>query len=148
MAFSAAGPPSYAGMGGHTRVSYKRAPNFLERVGGSLCGSVIGLFLIAGACILLFLNEVGARALSLHERPSTSVGVQGRSVHTYNMLVETRNLCKPIKSPDSVFSALDHKLVYLSGKLATSGPVSDNDFGVSGEQVQPLLLHAFFTPFG
>ena len=63
MAFSPAGPPGYAaGMGGpspgHTRVSYRRAPNFLERVGGSLCGSIVGVFLIAGACILLFLNEV------------------------------------------------------------------------------------------
>jgi hypothetical protein len=116
MAFSS-GAAGYSAMGGpspgHTRVSYRRAPNFLERLGGSMCGSVVGLGLIAAACILLFLNE-------------------GRSVHTYNMLVETRQNCNPVKSPDSVYAELDNRLVYLSGKLATSGPVSDPDFGVSG----------------
>ena len=58
MAFSS--PPGYA-MGpssGHVRVSHKRAPNYLERVGGSACGSLVGLGLIAVACFLLFLNEV------------------------------------------------------------------------------------------
>ena len=58
MAFSS--PPGYA-MGpssGHVRVSHKRAPNYLERVGGSACGSLVGLGLIAVACLLLFLNEV------------------------------------------------------------------------------------------
>lgn len=66
MAFSAAGPSGYMGMGGpssgHTRVSYRRAPNFFERLGGSVCGSIVGLFLIAAACILLFLNEVSLAA--------------------------------------------------------------------------------------
>lgn len=60
MAYSHAAPPGYA-MGpssGHVRVNYKRAPNFLERVGGSVCGSCIGLGLIVVSCVLLFLNEV------------------------------------------------------------------------------------------
>lgn len=43
---------------GHTRVSYRREPNFLQRVGNSLVGSVIGVVLVAGACIMLFWNEV------------------------------------------------------------------------------------------
>jgi len=47
-------PPSH----GHTRVSYRREPNFLQRVGNSLVGSVIGVVLVAGACIMLFWNEV------------------------------------------------------------------------------------------
>lgn len=59
--------------------------------------------------------------------------VQGRSVHTYNMLVETRYLCNPVKSADNVYSALDNKLIYLSGTLSTSGPVTDSQYGVSGE---------------
>ena len=63
--FSAAGPPGYAMGGSHTRVSYRRAPNFLERVGSSLCGSVVGIFLIFGACILLFFNEVATLTHSL-----------------------------------------------------------------------------------
>ena len=70
--------------------------------------------------------------------------MQGRSVHTYNMLVETHDICKPIKSAESVYTALDNQLIYLSGKLATSGPVSDNDFGVSGKEIEiQSLTHAF-----
>ena len=153
MAFSAAGPPAgYAGMmggpsSGHTRVSYKRAPNFLERLGGSMCGSIVGLFLIAGACALLFLNEVCTISLSppfslfareVFER-CMSFSLQGRSVHMYNMLVGTSHICKPVKSPDSVYSVLDNQLIYLSGKLSTSGPVSDVEFGVSGKESEPTL---------
>jgi hypothetical protein len=52
------------------------------------------------------------------------------------MLVETHHICKPVKSPDSVYSVLDNQLIYLSGKLSTSGPVSDVDFGVSGHYVR------------
>ena len=64
MAFSASrvAPQGY-GMGpssGHVRVSYSREPNFLQRVGGSMCGSVIGLGLIAVSCLILFTNEVSA----------------------------------------------------------------------------------------
>ena len=52
--------PSYPSspLHGHTRVSYRREPNFLQRVGNSLVGSVIGVMLVAGACIMLFWNEV------------------------------------------------------------------------------------------
>ena len=58
---------------------------------------------------------------------------QGRSVHTYNMLVETRDICNPVKSADNVYSELDNKLIYVSGKLATNGIVVDSHYGVSGE---------------
>lgn len=64
--------------------------------------------------------------------------LQGRSVHTYNMLVETRYLCNPVKSADSVFTALDNKLIYLSGKLSTSGPVTDGLYGVTGTLISPF----------
>ena len=63
------------------------------------------------------------------------VCVKGRSVHTYNMLVETRYLCNPVKSSDNVYGALDNKLIYLSGKLATDGPVTDNQYGVTGKSL-------------
>ena len=46
--------------------------------------------------------------------------VQGRSVHTYEMLLEARDLCNPLRSPNNVYDNLNNKLVYLSGKLATS----------------------------
>ena len=64
--------------------------------------------------------------------PTMHLVAQGRSVHTYNMLVETRHVCNPVKSSNSVYSDLDNKLIYLSGKLATSAPVADNQYGVSG----------------
>ena len=60
------------------------------------------------------------------------VSVQGRSVNTYNMLVETRGHCNPVKSADSVYSSLDNKLIYVSGKLSSNAPVEDQQFGISG----------------
>ena len=125
----AASSPSF----GHTRVSYRRAPNFLERVGGSFCGSLVGLGLIAAACILLFLNEV-ALGLPYSPSPLTCFSLaQGRSVHRYDMLVETRQLCNSVENPESVYGELDGKLVHVSGKLATSSALSDGYFGVTGD---------------
>ena len=43
---------------GHVKVQYRRQPNFLERLGSSMVGSVLGLLLVVGACVLLFWNEV------------------------------------------------------------------------------------------
>lgn len=58
------------------------------------------------------------------------------------MLVETRYLCNPVKSPDSVFSALDNKLIHLSGKLSTSGPVTDSLYGVTGAHTHPVMHYS------
>ena len=44
---------------------------------------------------------------------------QGRSVHTYNMLVEARGMCNPLRSSEHVYDTLTNKLVYVSGKLST-----------------------------
>ena len=49
------------------------------------------------------------------------------------MLVETRGHCNPVKSADNVYSELDNKLIYVSGKLATNGLVVDSHYGISGE---------------
>ena len=68
-------------------------------------------------------------------------------MHTYNMLVETHHICKPVKSPDSVYSVLDNQLIYLSGKLSTSGPVSDVDFGVSGKKANQHSKTCIFAPY-
>lgn len=102
---------------GHVRVSHRRAPNFLERVGNSMVGSVVGVFVVLGACCLLFWNE-------------------GRSVRTYEMLVEAGDLCNPLRSPDNVYDNLNNKLVYLSGKLATAEPLEDRLFGVPQSAVR------------
>ena len=58
---------------------------------------------------------------------------QGRSVHTYNMLVETRGICNPVKSADNVYNELDDKLIHVSGKLATDKMVVDSHYDVSGK---------------
>ena len=107
-------------------------------------GSLIGGLLIVGACFLLFLNEVrAAKRVGRREGGGTCENVlnlslppQGRSVHTYNMLVETRDLCNPLKSPENVYSSLDNKLIYLSGRLSTDAPVEDDLYGVSGRYVR------------
>lgn len=44
--------------GGRTRVTYQRNPNFLERVGGSLVGILVGIVLLVVGSGLLFWNEV------------------------------------------------------------------------------------------
>ena len=45
---------------------------------------------------------------------------QGRSIHTYDMLVEAKEICNPLQNPDHVYNTLDNKLVYVSGRLATT----------------------------
>ena len=42
----------------HTRVSYHRKSGYLERVGGSFCGSLFGIGVVFAAVMLLFYNEV------------------------------------------------------------------------------------------
>lgn len=44
----------------HTRVSYRRNPNFFERIGNSLVGILVGIALLVVASGLLFWNEVCA----------------------------------------------------------------------------------------
>ena len=61
------------------------------------------------------------------------VPYQGRSVHTYNMLVETEYMCNPLKSADKVYPSLDNKLIFLSGKLSSDTPLEDGVYGVSGK---------------
>ena len=41
-----------------THVSYHRRPGFFEQAGNSVCGAVVGVFLIIACCPLLFMNEV------------------------------------------------------------------------------------------
>lgn len=45
-------------MESHTRVTYRRNPGFLERIGQSLIGILVGIVLLIVASCLLFWNEV------------------------------------------------------------------------------------------
>ena len=58
---------------GHVKVQYRRQPNFLERLGSSLVGSVLGFLLVVGACVLLFWNEVGSVCVFTAKHLSSSV---------------------------------------------------------------------------
>ena len=48
--------------GSSTRVTYRKNPNFIERIGNSLAGIVIGIGLLGVSCYLIFWNEVRSNA--------------------------------------------------------------------------------------
>ena len=54
--------------GSSTRVTYRKNPNFIERIGNSLAGIVIGIGLISVSCYLIFWNEVklNSKEVGLH----------------------------------------------------------------------------------
>ncbi|KAL5518301.1 hypothetical protein EMCRGX_G004008 [Ephydatia muelleri] len=94
------------------RVTYESPPNFLARLGNSCVGILVGLVVVIGGCTLLFWNE-------------------GRAVHTYQLLVETRSICHELDDIDHVVESLNGKLVSVSGPLTVPEPVIDPQFGVS-----------------
>ncbi len=76
----------------------------------SIGGAFFGVILVAVGVILLFWNE-------------------GRSVKRYQDLKEGAGAVVSLPSP-TVDSAMEGKLVHLSGETETSAPVSDPDFGM------------------
>jgi len=52
------GMHNMADAGSSTRVTYRKNPNFIERIGSSLAGIVVGIALIGVSCYLTFWNEV------------------------------------------------------------------------------------------
>lgn len=44
--------------GSSTRVTYRKNPNFLERIGSSLAGILVGIALLGVSSYLIFWNEV------------------------------------------------------------------------------------------
>ena len=45
---------------------------------------------------------------------------QGRSVYTYDVLVESKSRCNPLQSSTHLYQSLDNKLVYLTGVVETA----------------------------
>ncbi|XP_034308124.2 transmembrane protein 43 isoform X2 [Magallana gigas] len=87
-------------MDSHTRVTYRRNAGFLERIGQSLIGILVGIGLLIGASVLLFWNE-------------------GRAVKTAKSLDE--GLSKVLVM-DNIFGIDTNNvgsLVYLTGELST-----------------------------
>ncbi|CAH1784094.1 unnamed protein product, partial [Owenia fusiformis] len=101
----------------YTRVSYRRNPNFFERVGNSCVGIVVGFLLITGAVFLLFWNE-------------------GRAVQTSKSLDEGLDNVVQLKTVDVAFEHNNGKLVYLSGSLKTSEILRDDTYGVAVHAVK------------
>ncbi|KAK3101722.1 hypothetical protein FSP39_005826 [Pinctada imbricata] len=96
----------------HTRVTYRRNPGFLERVGNSLVGILVGIVLLIGSSALLFWNE-------------------GRAVRTAKSLDEGLSLVLPIQSAFSINNENNQKLVHVIGDLQTDKALRDDIYGVS-----------------
>ncbi|XP_078309391.1 transmembrane protein 43-like isoform X1 [Crassostrea virginica] len=87
-------------MESHTRVSYRRNPGFLERIGQSLVGVLVGIALLIGASCLLFWNE-------------------GRAVKTAKSLDEGLSRVLVVENVFGMDTNNNGALVYFSGELST-----------------------------
>ncbi|KAJ8301280.1 hypothetical protein KUTeg_020267 [Tegillarca granosa] len=96
----------------HTRVTYRRNPNFLERVGNSLVGVLVGLAMLLAASALLFWNE-------------------GRAVQTAQSLDEGLAMAVSLDDIYQPYDENNGKLVHISGALKTEQAVEDPTFKVS-----------------
>lgn len=101
----------------HTQVRYERNPGFLERVGSSLVGILVGLVLIVAGCVLIFWNE-------------------GRAVQTAKSLDEGLRLAVNVPNPDVISMENNGKLVHIVGLLATEKALSDSDYSVAVHAVK------------
>ena len=84
--------------------------SWLERIGQSFVGVIIGFVLIVASCVLIFVNE-------------------GHAVKVARSLSEGAGLVRTVPA-DKVDPANDGKLIHLIGMLSASGPVTDADFGM------------------
>ncbi|XP_062577623.1 transmembrane protein 43-like [Saccostrea cucullata] len=92
--------PGHHNMDSHTRVSYRRNPGFLERIGQSLIGVLVGIALLIGASVLLFWNE-------------------GRAVKTAKSLDEGLSKVKVQENIFGINTNNDGALIYITGELST-----------------------------
>lgn len=106
-----------ADAGSSTRVTYRKNPNFLERIGSSLAGILVGIALIGVSCYLIFWNE-------------------GRAVQTAKSLEEGLNSVVPLGSADVVFDKNNGKLVHLTGPLQTDKFLFDDTYNVAVHAVK------------
>jgi hypothetical protein len=90
--------------------------SWLQRIGQSVAGILIGIVLIVASCVVLFWNE-------------------GRAVKTARSLSEGAGVVKSVAA-DSVDPANDGKLIHVMGVLSTGGPATDEEFGVKSAGVR------------
>lgn len=90
--------------------------SWLQRIGESFAGVIIGFVLIIGSCVLLFWNE-------------------GRAVTTARSLAEGAGIVRSVSS-EKLDTNNDGKLVHVTGNLATGGPATDTEFGMTSSGVR------------
>ncbi|OWF55861.1 Transmembrane protein 43 [Mizuhopecten yessoensis] len=100
----------------HTRTTYRRNATFLERVGNSCAGILIGIVLLVVASGLLFWNE-------------------GRAVQTAQSLDEGLASVVPLDNTNVVFDHNHGKLVHLTGKLKTERVLTDPTYDIAVHSV-------------
>ena len=99
--------------GGHTEYQSPMA-----QVQGACCGAIFGFVLFFGSFVLLFWNE-------------------GIAVQTTQSLEEGLGAVVPVADTSQVFPRNNGKLVYVSGSVDASLPVSgDETFGVAARAVK------------
>ncbi|MBN3302098.1 TMM43 protein, partial [Amia calva] len=92
-------------------------PGFLERLGETTGGMVVGVGLFALSFYVLFTNE-------------------GRALRTASSLDEGLSLVVPLDSIHSVEPQNNGKLVHLSGPLRTFQPLYDPNYRISIHSVK------------
>lgn len=99
------------------RVSYQRNPNFLERIGSSLAGILVGLVLLLISSGLLFWNE-------------------GRAVQTAKSLQEGLQMVLLLPYSEIVSMENNGKLIHLVGELNTDKVLSDAEYNIVARVVK------------
>lgn len=90
--------------------------SWLQRIGQSFAGILVGIVLVIGACVLLFWNE-------------------GRAVKTARSLTEGAGIVKTVAN-DKPDPANEGRLIYVVGPLTASGPVLDAEFAMKIDGVR------------
>ncbi|HEX3535856.1 MAG TPA: TMEM43 family protein [Stellaceae bacterium] len=98
--------------GGPDSVTDVTTTGWLQRIGQSFVGALIGIVLVIGSIILLWWNE-------------------GRAVEAIRALDRGAHMVVEAKA-DAVDPGNDGKLVHVSGQTATKAPARDDVFGVGG----------------
>lgn len=93
-------------------MTYQQNPGFLQRIGSSLAGVLVGLALLVLASGLLFWNE-------------------GRAVQTAKSLDEGLNMVVTIQNTQVVSMENNGKLVHLIGDLTTDKVLSDPEYNIA-----------------
>ncbi|XP_066554276.1 transmembrane protein 43 isoform X1 [Amia ocellicauda] len=101
----------------HVKVASQAKPGFLERLGETTGGMVVGVGLFALSFYVLFTNE-------------------GRALRTASSLDEGLSLVVPLDSIHSVEPQNNGKLVHLSGPLQTFQPLYDPNYRISIHSVK------------